>query len=1033
MTKNSSQPPRTTTPRVFISSTVEDLEPHRAAAKEAALKVNILPVMCEDFAASDHQPPLEQCLARVKETDVLIVLSAHRYGWIPPDQTTGSPAKSITWLECEQAKKESLEVLPFLIGHDDSWPAEKKEDYRLNIALKNGTLTPELMSDVMNSVAGLKKFHQWLGKEKWRKKVQTPQELQTEIVLALQEWRKRHPDFESPAISPGQMITPEKYLRRLLVDNSYIVIRGLEVGSGKAHQFPIEDLYITLCSRQPLRESERNPDQSSRDPGADPAEKLALKSRFEKPIDLPLHAALTAPKLVIIGDPGAGKTTFLQRIAAALCLTELGDDPQAAQSRLGIPDRTFPMLIKCAKLAVHIKKHLPEPGHPSDPSAPVWLVHFLAAESRDQLTGLDQDFFGRQLDDGRCTVLFDGLDEASDLAQRATLSQLIEQVTQAFPRCRFVVSSRPPAYTGMAILPQFTQVEIAALTDEAIEQFLTHWCGALYVDQTPKALAHRQELMKSLHAKPEIRRLARNPVMLTALAVVQWNQKTIPEQRAELYESVISWLSKSRETRPGRETPERCLTLLRDLALAMQDHAEGRRIQVSKRWAAEKVLAKHFTFGVEPVTSASIAQAETFLTAEELDSGIVVAAGTDIKFWHLQFQEYLAARAIAGKPEADQERILFGADGRLYRPEWREVILLLAGALHEQGVDKVDWFVKKVLDQLPSAESTAEDAEPLLAVEARCAGLLGGVFHDLQPTGYQSKNPQYLQLLKRVMSIFDRQGSKQVEVGVRIAAAEALGQVGDPRLKPTAPDRWVTIRSKPFLMGSQKLDPSAPNFDDEADDDEMPAHTVKLSEFAIGRFPVTVGEFQLFVDHGGYDSEPFWKHGGFGQFTAPEDWQSQLPFLNRPVVGVSWLEAMAYCEFAKVQLPTEAQWERAARGTTGRKYPWGNQRADKTKLNFNGNIDKPTPVGIYPLGTTPDGIVDLGGNVWEWCADWFGAYESQPSQDPSGAQTGEFRVVRGGSWNNFSRDARSAIRDRDRPDIRNFYVGFRVVALRQDS
>ena len=124
MAKSNSQRKRSSVPRVFISSTVADLEPYRAAAREAAIAVGMLPVMCEDFAASDHRPPLDEFLARVKETDVLIVLSAHRYGWIPDDQPKTKPRKSITWLEFQQAVDKDCEVLVFLIGHDGEWATE---------------------------------------------------------------------------------------------------------------------------------------------------------------------------------------------------------------------------------------------------------------------------------------------------------------------------------------------------------------------------------------------------------------------------------------------------------------------------------------------------------------------------------------------------------------------------------------------------------------------------------------------------------------------------------------------------------------------------------------------------------------------------------------------------------------------------------------------------------------------------------------------------------------------------------------------
>lgn len=202
----------------------------------------------------------------------------------------------------------------------------------------------------------------------------------------------------------------------------------------------------------------------------------------------------------------------------------------------------------------------------------------------------------------------------------------------------------------------------------------------------------------------------------------------------------------------------------------------------------------------------------------------------------------------------------------------------------------------------------------------------------------------------------------------------------------------------------------------EAYDWEGPVREVTLAEFSIARFPVTVCEFQRFVEDEGYTKPTFWTPaGGFAQFTQPEDWTIQFKHRNRPVVGVSWYEAMAYCQWAGVRLPTEAEWERAARGTTAWKYPWGPEARDKARLNFNGNIGFPTPVGIYPLGATPDGIEDMAGNVWEWCSDWFDPKEEK------------YRVLRGGSWIDNDWFARAANRFGDSPDNPHNTVGFRVV------
>ena len=146
--------------------------------------------------------------------------------------------------------------------------------------------------------------------------------------------------------------------------------------------------------------------------------------------------------------------------------------------------------------------------------------------------------------------------------------------------------------------------------------------------------------------------------MLTALAVVHWNERRLPEQRADLYDSIVHWLARSREQRPGRPSAERCLALLQELALYMQNHPEGRQVQLPSRWAAE-ALAAEFGERAGEGRAAPSRRAVTrssapsgFLDEEEIDSGIVVGRGNEVSFWHLTFQEYLAARAIAGRARA---------------------------------------------------------------------------------------------------------------------------------------------------------------------------------------------------------------------------------------------------------------------------------------------------------------------------------------------------------------------------------------------
>lgn len=276
--------------------------------------------------------------------------------------------------------------------------------------------------------------------------------------------------------------------------------------------------------------------------------------------------------------------------------------------------------------------------------------------------------------------------------------------------------------------------------------------------------------------------------------------------------------------------------------------------------------------------------------------------------------------------------------------------------------------------------------------------------------------------------------------------------------------------------------------------DEEPQHNVYVSEFCIGKTPITNANFSVFIVDGGYENRSFWSDSGWNwlmsdllddvdisflktneqtmwieqrekwgnYFSSRPGMMKKKPYwwddknfngVNQPVVGITWYEAEAYCEWLShkmhsgrvilqsqcVRLPTEAEWEKAARlGINAREFlwPWGDVWDRKKCNSKEGGVGKTTPVDAFPEGISSVGCLDMAGNVWEWCLDWWDEdiYKNRIGgeiKNPKGPQSGLAKVKRGGSWDSDSSNTRSACRDRETPLGFFSYIGFRVALVNE--
>ncbi len=836
-----------------------------------------------------------------------------------------------------------------------------------------------------------------------------------------------------------------RYLIQLRRFCNVLPLAAMGADEGTDEEVTLDRVYIDLdtTARRPLTETEKKKQEepwSSRENAKD------------RPVTV-LEAARDFHRLVLLGDPGGGKSTFVRLMAAQLATSLLGEGPAPFEGSAGL----LPVLVTLRDLTPVLQSLKPESLSGVDRQAT--LAQVLRDRVLADLKRLEVEDFAeglrKTLCEGQVLLILDGLDEVP-AALRRQVRECIHAALKQYHPARVMVTCRIRSYVGEAVLPAFENRTLAPFDEDKIQAFVQAWyrvqrdfgrVDALQADQKTADLT--QAALAS-----DLRELAENPMLLTTMAIIHQREIGLPRERVRLYGLAVDVLlrrwQKRKAGEDGDASPELGALLKADLKLreiverlAYEAHRQERSGSQNggdlERGAALRLLET-------PIYLGQVGLAAEFLDYVDRRAGLLVGRGGAegqpelYSFPHRTFQEYLAGCYIVGQRDACREIWQRVGEG----DAWQLAVQLGAEELIYNRKNK-----NELLDLAYSLRSV----KPAATVPEWRAGLWSGqmaVLLGSQIIEADNCRPDcggaYLE--REIEHLVKLMGSNHLPALERADAGRVLAKLGDPRpgvglrLDGLPDIAWVEIPAGAFLMGSDEKD-------DWALDSEKPQRRVELLGYWMMKYPVTQAQYGVFIATGGYAERRYWTEAGWNWkegkgITGPNRFGEPYDLLNHPVIGVSWYEATAYCRWLtevlstrpeclpgalsgrrfEIRLPSETEWEKAARGTDGRIYPWGNA-PDPERANYdNTKIETTSAVGCFPGGWSPYGLEETSGNVWEWCATrWESSYKNyRGDNDPEGTDS---RVLRGGAFYLITRLIRCAYRNANSPYSRYGNYGFR--------
>lgn len=801
----------------------------------------------------------------------------------------------------------------------------------------------------------------------------------------------------------------------------------------------LDEVYVPLMGRRTSPGKAARPAAAAFPPEGLPG--LMQRDYTDLRAPLPLHQFVRdLPFLVMLGDPGAGKSTLVRSILLAAAEGQF-------YQRFGLEGLWLAILFPVAAFA---EARSTAGRHDMSP------LDYLSSYYRGLSQPDYRPLFYRALATGRALVLFDGLDEVR--GDRLALIRCLEAFVREWdaPGNRFIATSRIAGYDDAPLDDSlFLRVTIQPLDDDGIRAFITRWSSAYEQAgaqelPTDAATAARElqrriesrahDLSMAVFTNPNVTTLARSPLLLTILALIHHQGASLPDRRVDLYRLCVEALAETwnrARSLSGREVDvylgsekldERfVVNLLGPAALWMQEHQPGGMVERSD---LEQQIA-HTLIQTDGLPSGRAQRlAQSFVDLVQRDTGLLQERGYQrYGFLHLTFEEYLAARAILESVTVKDPDALIHE--RCVDAAWREVLRLMVAAASQREA-------QRLLLHMLRAPTTPETCGRPVVLAGEC----------LLDIGRNSATQRAWSAVIDELVVLS--GRSEPTLATRLAGGHVLGQLGDPRLLDrrsglalNGAPYWCRVSAGPFWYGSDRAD--------------QPLHQFTLPyDYAIARFPVTNAEYQCFIEAGGYQQRRWWTATGWAflqpgrrspaddqtrPITQPNHWQHpSFSGPNQPVVGVSWYEAAAYCAWLTEQghragwlpeadllrLPTSLEWERAARHTDQRRYPWGDEEPATQHASYDAaGLHAPAPIGCFPAGAAVCGALDLAGNVWEWTATlWERIQQPAPWSDFTAAKK---PAIRGGAFNWSSGYLHCGAHYWFSPGYRQNLLGFRVV------